>query len=209
MPQKPKDALDFIENGCGRCEFGGTSRCKVRPWQEELNLLRGVVLKSNLTEEIKWGAPCYSLKGKNILMLSALKDSVVISFFNGSRIDDPISILEKPGDQSRFARYIKFNEKMKIMDSRDVIRELIEKAIEIESNGSTKLIEDVQLEYPPELMEFFVENKDLQNAFSSLTPGRKRGYLIHFSSAKQSKTRIARIEKCSAKILQGKGWNER
>ena len=210
MPIKPKNVTQYLKNGCGRCEFGGTPQCKVRSWDNELHLFREILLESKLIEEIKWSAPCYTSNGKNILMLSALKDSVVISFFRGAEMKDPENILEKPGDNSRFARYIRVTDTQTISSLKQVILSYIREAIEIEnSSRRADSGKDVPLDYPEELVQLFETNPDFEEAFSALTPGRKRGYLIHFSSAKQSKTKVARIEKCMPNIFNGKGWNER
>lgn len=210
MSVKPGNADQYIKNGCGRCEFGGTPQCKVRPWEEELRLLRDIVQESGLTEEIKWHVPCYTYKGRNILLLSALKDCVTISFFHGSQMKDPENILEKPGENSRFARYIRFMNAETILSLKDTILSYIQEAVEIEKSGKRmNTSNDPPLDYPKELTQMFENNPKLEEAFSSLTPGRQRGYLIHFSSAKQAKTTITRIEKCMPKIFSGKGFNER
>jgi len=210
MPVKPDNVDQYLESGCGRCEFGGTPQCKVNSWVEELRLLRGILQASGLTEEIKWGAPCYTHSGKNILMLSALKECVTVSFFQGAQLKDPENILEKPGANSRFARYIRFTDAQTIASLKPAILSYIQEAVEIEKSGKKlDVSNDAPQEYPDELIQMFEANPDFKEAFSTLTPGRQRGYLIHFSSAKQSKTRTTRIEKCMPKIFTGKGWNER
>lgn len=210
MPIKPENVDQYLESGCGRCEFGGTPQCKVHAWDEELRLLRETVQASELIEEIKWGVPCYTQDGKNILTLSALKDSVVLSFFRGAEMKDPENILEKPGENSRFARYIRFTDVQTVTSRKRAILSYIQEAIALEKSGKqAEASNDVPLEYPEELMQMFEMNSSFAEAFSALTPGRKRGYLIYFSSAKQSKTKFARIEKCMPKIFMGKGWNER
>jgi uncharacterized protein YdeI (YjbR/CyaY-like superfamily) len=210
MSVKPENVDQYIESGCGRCEFGGTLQCKVKSWDEELRLLRGVLQQSGLTEEIKWSSPCYTHEGKNILMLSALKESVVVSFFQGAQMKDPENILEKPGENSRFARYIRFTDVQTITSLKASILNYIQEAIELEhSENKANVSNNAPLEYPEELIQLFETNSDFEEAFSALTPGRQRGYLIHFSSAKQSKTKLARIEKYMPKIFSGKGWNER
>ncbi len=210
MPVKPENVDQYLSSGCGRCELGGTPQCKVQSWVEELRLLRGILQESGLTEEIKWGAPCYTLYGKNILMLSALKESVVVSFFRGAQMKDPENILEKPGENSRFARYIRFKNTQTISTLKDTISNYIKDAVELEILGKkATVIEDMPLEYPDELIEMLDARPDFAEAFNSLTPGRQRGYLIYFTSAKQSKTKTARIERSMPKIFIGKGWNER
>ena len=210
MSVKPENVDQYMESGCGRCEFGGTPQCKVKFWVEELRLLRGILQKSDLTEELKWSVPCYTHNGKNILILSALKESVIVSFFRGAQLKDPENILEKPGENSRLARYIRFTDAQTIASLKHTILRYIQKAIKIENSGKRMDVSnDAPREYPDELIQMFQENPDFEEAFSALTPGWERGYLIHFSSAKQSKTKTARIEKCMPKIFIGKGWNER
>ena len=173
-------------------------------------MLRTILLESGLSETIKWGSPCYMHGGKNILLLSTLKESVVIIFFRGAEMQDPEKVLEKPGDNSRFGRYLRVRDTQAIAALKNLIPDYIREAIEIENTGrKADADQDKPLEYPDELKQMFEENPDFKDAFSALTPGRRRGYLIHFSSARQAKTRTARIEKCMAKIFAGKGWNER
>jgi len=210
MPIKPENVEQYIESGCGRCELGGTPQCKVESWKEELRLLRKIMLESELTEEIKWSSPCYTHRGKNILMLSALKESVIVSFFQGAQLKDPENILEKPGENSRFARYLRVTDTKTIAALKHTILSYIQEAVDIEKSGKKEDVNNNKmLEFPGELVQMFEANPGFQEAFSALTPGRQRGYLIHFSSAKQSKTKTARIQKFMPKILDGKGWNER
>ena len=210
MPIKPDNVDQYLESGCGRCEFGGTPNCKVHSWDEELYLLRAVLQESELKEEVKWSAPCYTHNGKNILTLSALKESVVVSFFRGAELKDPDGILEKPGENSRFARYIRFTDVDRIHSLKDSVLSYAQAAIDLEASGKEVNIgKDPLPDFPDELVSAFNDNSDFEAAFSALTPGRQRGYLLHFSSAKQSATRTARIERCMPKIFGGKGWNER
>lgn len=210
MPVKPKSVDQYLNSGCGRCKFGGTPDCKVKTWTQELNLLRKILQQSGLTEAIKWSAPCYTHQGRNILMLSTLKESVTISFFRGAELSDPENVLEKPGENSRFTRYIRFTDAKQIRSLKKVILDYVREALEVEESGKkAKGSEDAVRQHPDELTQIFEANPKFEQAFAALTPGRRRGYLIHFSSAKQSKTRTARIEKCMPKIFAGKGWNER
>lgn len=210
MPVKPNTVDEFLQIGCGRCKLGGTPQCKVHSWDEELRLLRSILRESGLTEEIKWSVPCYTHQGRNILLLSALKESVTVSFLRGAEMKDPAGLLEQPGENSRFARYMRFTDVEAVTSRRTAILEYIQEAIEIEQSGKTAEVGDDSLpEYPEELIQIFEENPDFEEAFSALTPGRQRGYLLYFSSAKQSQTRTARIEKNRAKIFAGKGWSDR
>ena len=209
MPIKPIIVDDYLANGCGRCEFGGTPQCKVHEWEAELNQLRAILLASPLSEQIKWGAPCYTHDGKNILMLSALRDSVVVSFFRGAELADPENVLEKPGAHSRFARYIRFTNAEDIPTLKPTILGYVDEAIALEQSGKQPEASAISLDYPEELLQVFDQDPRFEEAFAALTPGRQRGYLIHFTSAKQSRTKTSRIMKSMAKIYAGKGWNER
>ncbi len=210
MPVKPENVDQYMENGCGRCKFGGTPQCKVHPWNEELRLLRDILHASGLNEEVKWSMPCYTHDGKNILMLAAFKESVRLSFFRGAQMKDPENILRKPGDHSRSNRDIRITDVRTIAALEHAIPDYIREAIEIECSGKRPDTgHDPAPEYPDELLQMFAANPGFEEAFLALTPGRQRGYLLHFSSAKQSETRIARIEKCMPQIFIGKGWNER
>ena len=210
MSIKPANVDQYIDSGCGRCDFGATPRCKVRSWQAELHLLREILRETGLREEVKWNAPCYTHDGKNVLMLSALRESVTVSFFRGGELKDTAQLLEKPGDNSRFVRYLRFTDTGSIAARKSLILDYAREATTLETSGRQKRASDpVQLTRPEELERAFAEHPALEDAFAALTPGRQRGYLLHFTSAKQSATRSARIEKCIPRILEGKGWNER
>ncbi len=210
MPTRAESVDQYLESGCGRCERGGTPQCKVRAWVDELRLLREILQQSTLVEEAKWGAPCYTHHGKNVLMLSALNDSVVVSFFQGAQLKDPVGILEKPGESSRFARYLRFTDRQGVEQRQGDILAYVAEAAEIAKSGNSlePAVTDLP-EYPQELVDVFGGDPGFEAAFTALTPGRQRGYLIHFSSAKQSATRAARIDRQMPKIFAGKGWNER
>lgn len=210
MPDKPRDIDHYLEVGCGRCKYGGTPDCKVRSWTSELVLLRAILEETDLASTIKWSAPCYTHGGRNILMLSALKESVVVSFFDGAQLSDPEHLLEKPGENSRFARYMRFTDTRQIAARKAALLNYIVEAIALKKqspNSSGPKSDELPL--PNELKSAFERDGAFEDAFAALTPGRRRGYLLYFSSAKQTKTRANRIEKCKPKILEGKGWNER
>ncbi len=192
-----------------RCELGASPDCKVHRWQLELNLLRLLINQCGLTEECKWGSPCYTYNGKNVLMLSALKHYCCVSFFKGSLLQDQKKLLEKPGPNSQAARLFKFIDVTQIEEIATDIKSYIFEAIEVEKAGLTVEFKKEPLEIPVELQNKFEEDPAFENAFYSLTPGRQRGYLIHFNQAKQSKTRINRIEKHHENIMQGIGLNDK
>lgn len=208
-PQKPMIVADYLESGCGRCPLGGTPDCKVHAWQAELAQLRKIALASGLTEEIKWGVPCYTLDGKNIFLLSALKSYSVMSFFKGALMQDPHGVLVKPGKNSQADRQVQFTEAQTVIDMAPIWQAYIQEAIEIEKAGlKVEYKETSQFDFPDELLRLFEDDPAFAAAFDVLTPGRQRGYLLHFSSAKQSKTRVRRIEKYMPRIFEGKGLHD-
>jgi uncharacterized protein YdeI (YjbR/CyaY-like superfamily) len=199
---------DYFSDGCGRCSLFATPACKVNFWREQLLIARSIILECGLVEEAKWGSPCYTLEGKNILMLSALKDCVIISFFKGALLEDPIGLLVKPGENSQAARMLKFTNSHELSDKKDQIIAFIAQAIDIEKQGKKVEFKKELDPLPLELLDKFEEYPDLEKAFFKLTPGRQRGYILFFSQPKQSQTRINRIEKYLDKILQGEGMHD-
>lgn len=200
---------EFFSIGCGRCPLVGTPECKVKTWNEELYILRDFILENNIIEERKWGVPCYTDNGKNILLLSALKDSATISFLKGSLIEDTHALLIAPGKNSQSARYMKFTSVQDIKKAKPIIVEYIKQALEIERIGEKVVFKKDDDPVPEELSAAFKQQPNLKTAFYALTPGRRRGYLLHFNQAKQSTTRESRIQKCMTLIMQGKGLQER
>lgn len=200
---------NYFSQGCGRCPLGGTLKCKVHLWVQELETLRGLLLNSGLTEELKWGVPCYTYKGKNIAIIGAFKEWCVISFMKGTLIDDPKGLLMLPGEYSQAGRIIRFKNISQILEIENDILLFLKQAIEVEEKGlKPKIDKATSTPMPSEFLEFLENDTALADAFNSLTPGRQRSYLLHFASAKQSSTRISRIEKNIPKILVGKGFLE-
>jgi uncharacterized protein YdeI (YjbR/CyaY-like superfamily) len=204
-----KNVDEFFKTGCGRCSQWKTPSCKALQWNDGLTVLRAILLKSSLREESKWGFPCYTLNGNNVIMIQAFKKYFALMFFKGVLLDDKKSILTTPGENSQTARQLRFISVNDILVNQSVIKELIFQAIELEQSG-TKIPqkEKTTLELPEELLQAFEADPVLQKAFEALTPGRQRGYQIFIAQAKQSKTRFDRIEKYKPKILQGKGYQE-
>ena len=201
---------NFLDVGCGRCDKVGTPKCKVIIRNNELVKLREIVLQTELVEELKWSQPVYTLSGKNVLMVSAFNDYSFISFFKGVLLKDPAGFLKSPGANSQSDRHFRFTSVEEIVEIEELIKDYIDEAITNEKAGKkVQLRKTEDYPIPDELQEAFDEMPDFKAAFEALTPGRQRGYLLHFSSAKQSKTRTARIEKNMQKIFDGKGWNER
>ena len=205
---KPTTVDQYLLDGCGRCSLGGTPDCKVHQWSNELLLLRDLVLQSPLKEEIKWGMPCYTIEGKNVLMISAFKEFTSISFFKGILLKDKAKVLQKAGENSNIARLFKFKSIDEIANLAEVIQDYIQEAIEIEKSGAKVPKESPKMEFPDELIEKFNRDSEYQKAFENLTPGRQRSYLLHFNQAKQSATKVSRIEKSAEQVFLGKGFNE-
>lgn len=182
---------------------------KNKNWKEELTELRAIVLESGLTEEVKWFQPCYSYQGKNLIIIGGFKEFCTLSFFKGALLKDPENILEFPGKNSQSAKIIKFTNLQQIKNLEAIIKSYIQEMIALEKAGAKiefKKIEEHAL--PEELEVAFKENPAFEEAFKALTPGRQRGYILHFSSAKQEATRLARIEKNRERILLGKGLTD-
>lgn len=175
-------------------------------WNVELATLRNVILECGLKEEYKWRTPCYTSQGKNIVLLAFTKHFFSLSFLKGELLSDKNNILIKAGPNSRSAMYMKFTCLKDIEYQKETIKAYIKEAIQVELNGSKKNTNmQIHLELPAELIEKFENNIEFKTAFSNLSKGRQRGYVIYFSGAKQSKTRTNRIDKYTNRILNGKG----
>ncbi len=199
----------FLKDGCGRCKLYRTPDCKVHSWHDELLELRRIVLSTELKEEYKWSQPCYTIDGKNVLIVTAFKQYACISFFSGSLLSDDQNKLVIPGQNSQAARQLRFTSVDEVLAAEQLIKEYVHEAIQNERAGRKVKYNKEPEALPQELVERFEYDIEYKNAFEGLTPGRQRGYLIHFSQAKQSATRANRIEKSREKVLLGKGWNER
>jgi len=203
-----KTVDNYFLEGCGRCDLGGTPDCKVHQWIPELKYLRRIVAACGLTEESKWGFPCYTFKSANVLLVSAFKHYCAISFFKGALLRDNKELLEKPGENSQAMRLLKFEDIERIEEIEADIKTYVLEAIEVEKAGLKVDFKKNPEPIPEELNKKFEEDPTLKSAFEALTPGRQRGYIIYFSAPKQSKTRESRIEKCIGKILNGEGLND-
>lgn len=196
----------YLIDGCMRCKYGATPQCKVNTWRIELETLRQLLLESELTEDVKWSVPCYTLNNKNVVILTAFKDYACLSFFKGALMKDKEGLFEKHGESSQVFRLLKFTSPDQIVKQKKVIATYLKEAIEIEKSGKkVELVKNLE-PIPEELLEMFKKMPDLKKAFFALTPGRQRGYIIHFSQPKQATTRIGRIEKQIQKIMAGKGF---
>ena len=183
--------------------IGGSSR-----WREEASTLREILLECGLTEELKWRKPCYVHEGKNICIIQEMKHFLALLFFKGALLKDPDGLLERQGPNSRSGFRMRFTGVGEVTEAAGSIRAYVREAIQIEEAGLA-VEKGTDPEYPDELVERFNADPDFRAAFERLTPGRQRFYVIHFSSAKKSQTRAARIERYRQKILDGKGFNDR
>jgi uncharacterized protein YdeI (YjbR/CyaY-like superfamily) len=182
---------------------------KEKRWTDEIIRLREIVLQTPVTEELKWGCPCYVSEGKNIVLIHTFKNYCALLFFNGALLPDPKGLLVQQTPNVQAARQIRFTHLSEIIEREATIKQFIRKAIEAEKNGE-KVVLKKTTDFPmaDEFKVQLEKNKALKKAFGLLTPGRQRAYLMYFSSAKQSKTRVERVEKYIPKILTGKGLDD-
>ena len=178
-------------------------------WRDEMHLLREILRGCDLTEEFKWSSPVYTHDGGNIAIIWGFKDRATLGFFKGVLLSDPEAVLDSPGKNSRSSRVMNFTDPDAIVQQRPIIEAYIAEAIALEKSGATVDLPKDDLAYPEELLARLDRDEELRTAFDSLTPGRRRGWVLHVSGAKQSKTRISRIEKAAPKILAGKGMHDR
>lgn len=178
-------------------------------WQEEYEKLRTIVLSTGLTEELKWGCPCYTYETKNVVLIHGFKEYCALLFMKGALLKDQQSILIQQTENVQSARQLRFTSIKEIAKLDKTIKAYIKEAIEIEKSGQkVELKKTSEYKMPEEFQLILKEMPDLKKAFNALTPGRQRGYLFFFSQAKQSKTREARIQKYIQQILDGKGLDD-
>jgi uncharacterized protein YdeI (YjbR/CyaY-like superfamily) len=178
-------------------------------WREEFESLREIVLRCGLTEELKWGQPCYGFKGRNVALIHGFKDYCALLFMKGALLKDPNGVLIRQTENVQSARQIRFVSSGQIRQLEPVVTAYVLEAIEIETSGASvvrKATSDFAV--PDEFQTRLDADPELERAFKALTPGRQRGYLLHFAAAKQAKTRQARIDKHAPAILQGRGLDD-
>lgn len=177
-------------------------------WREEFETLRAIILDFGLAEELKWYQPCYTLEGKNVVLIHGFKEYCALLFFKGALLKNPKDILVTPG-QHQAGRQIRFTQLREIVKMKPVLKAYVQEAIEVEKAGlKVKLKKTADFKIPEEFQKKLDKMPALKTAFAALTPGRQRNYIYHFSQPKQSKTREARVEKCMPLILNGKGLND-
>ena len=183
---------------------------KAHQWQNEFKQLRTIMLDLPLTEELKWGHPCYSYQNSNIVLMHGFKEYCALLFMKGALLKDPAGFLIQQTKNVQAARQIRFTNLDEIIELEPLLRAYITEAIEVEKSGlKVELRKTEEYAIPEEFQRKLDESPALKTAFDALTPGRQRAYLLHFSAPKQSKTRQARVEKYIQQILKGKGLNDR
>lgn len=182
---------------------------KAKKWQRELDLLRSIALDSKLTEELKWGVPCYTYGGNNIFLIHVFKEYCALLFHKGVLLRDPKSILIQQTENVQAARQIRFTDLREIIELKTTIKAYIHEAIKVEKAGlKVPMKKTSEFKMPEEFQNRLNKVSGLKKAFDALTPGRQRGYLLYFSSAKQPATRESRIEKYIPQIFKGKGIDD-
>lgn len=180
-----------------------------KKWHPELDQLRKIALDCQLTEELKWGTPCYTLGGKNIVLIHDFKEYCAFLFFKGALLNDTNNILIQQSKNVQAQRQIRFTNVEEIIKIQAILKAYIYEAIEVEKAGlEVQFKKTEEFIFAEEFKNKLVELPDLKKAFEALTPGRQKAYLLHFSTPKQSKTRESRVEKCIPQILDGKGLND-
>jgi uncharacterized protein YdeI (YjbR/CyaY-like superfamily) len=178
-------------------------------WREEFEKLRGIIRDFPLIEKVKWGWPCYSYQDGNIVLIHGFKEYCALLFFKGALLKDPKKILVQQTENVQSARQIRFANVRQVMEMEADLKAYIQNAIEVEKAGlKVSLKKTTEFNIPEELQAKLNASPAFKTAFSALTPGRQRGFILYFSAPKNSKTREARVEKCAPQILEGKGLND-
>ena len=182
---------------------------KEKKWQKEIEQLRIIVLDCGLTEELKWGCPCYTFEKSNIVLIHGFKEYCAILFFKGALINDTDDILIQQTKNVQSARQVRFTNVREIIEMKSILKSYINEAIEVEKAGLKVILKKTsEYKIPEEFQNKLNKLPALKTAFNALTPGRQRGYIFYFSQPKQSRTREARVEKYIPQILKGKGLND-
>jgi uncharacterized protein YdeI (YjbR/CyaY-like superfamily) len=180
-----------------------------KKWRKELEKLRTILLACQLTEELKWGKPCYTFQESNVVVILPLKEYCALLFCKGVLLKDAHGILVKAGENTQAARQVRFTNFREVVERETILKAYIHNAIEVEKAGLEVIYKKTtDFIIPEEFQKKLDEIPALKTAFDALTPGRQRGYILYFSAPKQSKTRESRVEKCRQQILNGKGLND-
>ncbi|MCB9230162.1 MAG: YdeI/OmpD-associated family protein [Bacteroidia bacterium] len=182
---------------------------KAKKWKEEVANLRRIILECGLTEELKWGVPCYTSDKSNVVLIHDFKEYCAVLFHKGALLKDPHHILIQQTENVQAARQVRFSSLKEVLDLEIILKTTILEAIEVEKTGQKVEFKPTrEFTMPEEFEQKLNENPALKSAFEALTPGRQRAYLLHFSQPKQAKTRAARVEKYTPQILEGLGLND-
>ena len=182
---------------------------RAKEWREEFEKLRKIILDCALTEELKWGVPCYTFEKRNLVLMHGFKDYCALLFFKGALLKDPEGILIQQTKNVQAARQIRFTNVREILKLKAILKAYVQEAIEVEKSGQkVEFKKTSEFKIPEEFQERLNETPALKKAFAALTPGRQRAYIFYFSQPKQSKTRQSRVEKYTREILNGKGLND-
>jgi uncharacterized protein YdeI (YjbR/CyaY-like superfamily) len=181
---------------------------KARRWQAETAALRTILLAGGLTEDVKWGKPCYTCEGSNIAIIQGFKQYCALLFFKGALLKDPAGVLQKTGENTQAGRQMRFTSVREITEMAPLLKTYIQEAVDVEKTGLRVTFKRNPEPVPVEFQRKLDEMPALKTAFEALTPGRQRAFILHFSAPVQSKTRESRIEKCLPQILAGKGLND-
>jgi uncharacterized protein YdeI (YjbR/CyaY-like superfamily) len=182
---------------------------KAQKWQEEFKKLRMIILDCGLTEELKWGVPCYTFQKSNVVLIHGFKEYCAILFIKGALLQDVHGLLIQQTENVQAGRQVRFTNVREIVEMEPILKAYIHEAIEVEKAGmKVNFKKATEFNIPEEFISRLEEVPGLQDAFDALTPGRQRAYILYFSAPKQSKTRESRIEKCTPRILVGKGLND-
>jgi len=182
---------------------------KEKRWKEEFEKLRAIILASGLTEELKWGSPCYTFEKRNVVLMHGFKEYCALLFFKGALLKDESGILIKQTQNVQSARQVRFTSVREIVKMKPILKAYLNEAIEVEKSGlKVNYKQTSDFTVAEEFQNKLDESPALKKAFRALTPGRQRAYLLYFSSAKQSKTRESRVGKCTPQILAGKGLDD-
>jgi len=203
------DPNDFFTKGCGRCDRFATPDCSTRPWIDGLNELRRICLDMGLEETAKWAHPCYMHAGRNIAIFGAFRTDFRLSFMNAGLLKDTENMLEPQGPNSQTPGMIRFTAIGQVAEREPVIRAYLRQLMDHAEAGTKPPKASREIDMPEELVEALDADPEMAEAFQALTPGRQKSYMFNLNQAKQSATRVARIEKFRDKIIAGKGAMER
>jgi uncharacterized protein YdeI (YjbR/CyaY-like superfamily) len=182
---------------------------KAKKWKQEVDQLRMIILSCSLTEELKWGCPCYTYEDSNIVLIHDFKEYCAVLFFKGALLKDPKKVLIQQTKNVQSARQMRFTNVAEVIKQENILKAYIKEAIKAEKAGlKVELKKPEEFEVAEEFKKKLEASASLKKAFYALTPGRQRAYLLHFSAPKQSATRTSRVEKCTPQIIAGKGLND-